>query len=93
MTFAQTLEVLLYSCNINKKDCNNMKFIEQEFPSQRFRRNRKSEKIRNLISETNISTNDLIWPVFICEGNNVEQNVPSMPGVKEEVSTALWSSI
>ena len=31
-----------------------MKFIEQEFPSLRFRRNRKSEKIRNLISETNI---------------------------------------
>ena len=59
-----------------------MKFIEQEFPSLRFRRNRKSEKIRNLISETNISANDLIWPIFICEGNNVEQNVPSMPGVK-----------
>ena len=59
-----------------------MKFIEQEFPSLRFRRNRKSEKIRNLISETNISANDFIWPVFICEGNNVEQNVPSMPGVK-----------
>ncbi len=59
-----------------------MKFIEQEFPSLRFRRNRKSEKIRNLISETSISANDFIWPVFICEGNNVEQNVPSMPGVK-----------
>ena len=89
MTFIQTLEVLLYSCKIKQKDCINMKFIEQEFPSLRFRRNRKSEKIRNLISETSISANDFIWPVFICEGNNVEQNVPSMPGVKEEVSTAL----
>jgi len=59
-----------------------MKFIDQKFPSLRFRRNRKSEKIRNLISETNVSANDFIWPVFICEGNNFEQNVPSMPGVK-----------
>ena len=62
-----------------------MKFIEQEFPSLRFRRNRKSEKIRNLISETSISANDFIWPVFICEGNNVEQNVPSMPGVRRSI--------
>ena len=59
-----------------------MNFIDQQFPLSRFRRTRKNEKIRNLVSETIVSANDFIWPVFICEGNNVEQDVPSMPGVK-----------
>ena len=59
-----------------------MNFIEQQFPSSRFRRTRKNEKIRNLVSETSVSAHDFIWPIFICEGNNVEQDVPSMPGVK-----------
>ena len=59
-----------------------MKFIDQKFPSLRFRRTRKNEKIRNLVSETSVSANDFIWPVFICDGNNIEQDVPSMPGVK-----------
>ncbi len=59
-----------------------MNFIDQKFPSLRFRRTRKNEKIRNLVSETNVSANDFIWPVFICDGSNIEQDVPSMPGVK-----------
>ena len=59
-----------------------MNYIDQKFPSSRFRRTRKNEKIRNLVSETSISASDFIWPVFICDGDNVEQNVPSMPGVK-----------
>ena len=59
-----------------------MNYIDQKFPSLRFRRTRKNEKIRNLVSETSVSANDFIWPVFICDGNNVEQDVPSMPGVK-----------
>ena len=59
-----------------------MNFIDQQFPSSRFRRARKNEKIRNLVSETSVSAHDFIWPIFICDGNNVEQDVPSMPGVK-----------
>ena len=59
-----------------------MNFIDQKFPSFRFRRTRKNEKIRNLVSETSVSANDFIWPVFICDGNNIEEDVPSMPGVK-----------
>ena len=59
-----------------------MNFIDQQFPSSRFRRTRKNEKIRNLVSETSVSAHDFIWPIFICDGNNVEQDVPSMPGVK-----------
>ena len=65
-----------------KKIVFTMNFIDQKFPSLRFRRTRKNEKIRNLVSETSVSANDFIWPVFICDGNNVEQDVPSMPGVK-----------
>jgi porphobilinogen synthase len=67
---------------LRKKIVFNMNFIDQQFPSSRFRRTRKNEKIRNLVSETSVSANDFIWPVFICEGNNVEQDVPSMPGVQ-----------
>ena len=59
-----------------------MNFIDQQFPSSRFRRTRKNEKIRNLVSETSVSAHVFIWPIFICDGNNVEQDVPSMPGVK-----------
>ena len=59
-----------------------MNFIDQKFPSLRFRRTRKNEKIRNLVSETSVGASDFIWPVFICDGNNIEQDVPSMPGVK-----------
>lgn len=59
-----------------------MNFIDQQFPSSRFRRTRKNEKIRNLVSETSVSAYDFIWPIFICDGDNVEQDVPSMPGVK-----------
>ena len=59
-----------------------MNFIDQKFPSLRFRRTRENEKIRNLVSETSVSANDFIWPVFICDGNNIEQDVPSMQGVK-----------
>ena len=65
-----------------KKIVFNMNFIDQKFPSLRFRRTRKNEKIRNMVSETSVSANDFIWPVFICDGNNIEQDVPSMPGVK-----------
>ena len=59
-----------------------MNFIDQQIPSSRFRRTRKNEKIRNLVSETSVSAHDFIWPIFICDGNNVAQDVPSMPGVK-----------
>ena len=53
-----------------------MNFIDQKFPSLRFRRTRKNEKIRSLVSETSVSANDFIWPVFICDGHNIEQDVP-----------------
>ena len=48
----------------------------------RTRRLRKSPVIRQLIEETNLSINDFIYPLFIEEGENIESEIPSMPGIK-----------
>ena len=51
------------------------------YPNIRLRRNRKTEWSRRLVSESNLSTNDLIWPIFIREGKNIKEPIKSMPGV------------
>ena len=52
------------------------------YPKTRLRRLRKSRWMRNLISETSISSNDLILPIFIRDGKNKVEIIKSMPGVK-----------
>ena len=52
------------------------------YPKTRLRRLRKSNWIRNLVSENNISHNDLVLPIFIREGKNKIDSIKSMPGVK-----------
>ena len=51
------------------------------FPSLRLRRGRSSQWIRNLLTENKLTTNDLIWPIFICEGENKKDEISSMPNV------------
>ena len=51
------------------------------YPSTRLRRNRKKEWSRRLVQERTLSPNDLIWPIFICEGTNVKERINTMPGV------------
>ena len=51
------------------------------YPSTRLRRNRKKEWSRRLMQESTLSPNDLIWPIFICEGTNVKERINTMPGV------------
>ena len=51
------------------------------YPSTRLRRNRKKEWSRRLVQESTLSPNDLIWPLFICEGTNVKERINTMPGV------------
>ena len=46
------------------------------------RRNRKSEWARRLIRENVLTTNDLIWPMFVIDGENKRAPVGSMPGVE-----------
>ncbi len=48
---------------------------------RRPRRNRKSQVIRDLVKETTLSKNDLIFPLFMVDGQNIRQEVPSMPGI------------
>ena len=50
------------------------------YPSIRLRRNRQSQFIRNLTQENWVSANDLIYPVFILEGETREEPILSMPG-------------
>lgn len=51
------------------------------FPMSRPRRLRQSDWMRRMVSETTISPDDFIYPMFICEGKNVTDPIPSMPGV------------
>ena len=52
------------------------------YPKTRLRRLRKSKWMRNLVSENNISHNDLILPIFVREGKNKIESIKSMPGIK-----------
>lgn len=60
-------------------------------PIIRPRRLRTSPWIRNMVSEHCVTVNDLIWPVFIQEGNNLRMPIASMPGV-ERLSIDLLTS-
>jgi porphobilinogen synthase len=48
---------------------------------RRLRRNRRTDWSRRLVRETNLTVDDLIWPIFLVDGENVEVTIPSMPGV------------
>jgi porphobilinogen synthase len=48
----------------------------------RLRRNRRSDWARRMVQENVLTTNDLIWPLFVMDGQNARQSVPSMPGVE-----------
>ena len=50
------------------------------FPKTRLRRLRYNPILRDLVSETSVSVNDLIYPIFICEGENIKNEISSMPG-------------
>ena len=52
------------------------------FPASRMRRMRRNEFSRRLMRESELSCSDLIYPVFILEGEQQREAVPSMPGVE-----------
>jgi porphobilinogen synthase len=52
-----------------------------EYPVTRLRRLRRSEAMRSLVRETHLEPGALIYPLFICEGEAVRREIPSMPGV------------
>jgi porphobilinogen synthase len=50
------------------------------FPDLRLRRLRRNEALRALIRETKVEIGDLIYPLFVVEGNKIKQEISSMPG-------------
>ena len=63
--------------------------VENPAPAQqrldltvRMRRNRQHEWVRRMVREHRLSTDDLIWPLFVMDGDNKRTAVPSMPGVE-----------
>lgn len=59
------------------------------FPSRRLRRIRAQAFSRDLVRENSISAKDLIYPVFVLEGNNKKEAVASMPGVERKTLDLL----
>ena len=52
------------------------------FPATRMRRNRRTDWSRRLVAENVLSANDLIWPIFLVDGESKREAVPTMPGVE-----------
>ncbi|MDQ0110859.1 porphobilinogen synthase [Paenibacillus harenae] len=71
------------------------------FPIVRNRRLRRSAGLRSLVRETALSANDFIYPLFVTYGENVKEEIPSMPGVyhfsmdrlEEEIRDVVASGI
>ena len=54
------------------------------FPAERPRRLRRSEALRNLVRETWLTTQGLVYPMFVCPGSKARTEVSSMPGVYQQ---------
>ncbi|MFT4807714.1 MAG: porphobilinogen synthase [Paraglaciecola sp.] len=54
----------------------------EQFPNTRMRRLRKQNFTRKLVAENQLTVSDLIYPMFVLEGDNQKELVPSMPGVE-----------
>ena len=61
-----------------------MEFPLRQVPASRLRRMRRDDFSRRLMRENVLTVADLIYPVFVLEGEGREQEVPSMPGVKRQ---------
>lgn len=67
------------------------------FPEVRMRRLRRTQNIRNMVQEVQLNMNDYIYPIFVIEGQDIKNEIPSMPGIyqfsldhlQEEVQRAV----
>lgn len=57
-------------------------FNRPAFPATRMRRIRKNDQLRAMVSETQLTANHLIYPVFVLPGQQQTQDIPSMPNVQ-----------
>jgi len=63
---------------------NNNSNMFGQYPARRMRRMRKDEYTRRLMAENQVTVNDLIYPVFVLEGDNRREAILSMPGVERK---------
>jgi len=63
------------------------------FPLTRLRRLRQNPVLRDMVTETKVTTDDLIMPLFACPGTNVKHPIKSMPGITKCPLTYLWKSV
>ncbi len=56
--------------------------VDEITGGRRMRRNRRFEWNRRLVRENRLSTDDLIWPVFLCEGKGISEPLGTMPGIE-----------
>jgi porphobilinogen synthase len=59
------------------------------FPATRMRRLRRHPRLRDLVGETNLTPNDLVAPLFVREGINEPQPIPSLPGVVQHTTETV----
>ncbi len=59
-----------------------LSFPPARFPKTRMRRNRRTPWLRDLVSQTRVTVDDLIWPIFVIDGENKRVPVEAMPGVE-----------
>ena len=57
-------------------------FNRPAFPATRMRRIRKNDQLRQMVSETQLGAQHLIYPVFLLDGKQKRQDIPSMPNVQ-----------
>lgn len=65
----------------------------QGFPTTRLRRSRRTANLRRLVAESSLSAGDLIYPVFILDGENRTESVDSMPGVARKSVDQLLTEL
>lgn len=64
----------------------------EHFPVTRLRRTRRWDWSRRMVRETSLSVDDLLWPVFVQEGNDASTPIASMPGVERLTIDRLVSA-
>jgi porphobilinogen synthase len=72
---------------------NSVPSVFGQFPRSRLRRTRQSDWLRQLVAETDLLASDLIWPVFVVDGENRQEPIARMPGVKRYSADVLESEI
>ncbi|MBX9878200.1 MAG: porphobilinogen synthase [Candidatus Obscuribacterales bacterium] len=66
---------------------------EATFPSVRMRRMRATSPLRGLVSETKLSVEKLIYPLFIVPGNSVKKPISSMPGIHQQSIDSMLKEV